>query len=119
MFVLFIVLNKVEFLEDILTEFVKIGIRGATILDSQGMASALVSNKSQIPILGTLRAIVDNFHPYNKTIFTILENDEIVQKTMKLVNDVVGDMDSPGTGVMFTMPIGNIYGLSSYIKNER
>ena len=116
MYVLFIVLNKTEYLDDILTEFVKIGIKGATILDSQGMASALVENRSQIPIIGTLRGIVDNYHPYNKTIFTILESEEMVDEIIRLVNDVVGDMNSPGTGVMFTMPVGNIYGVNNYIK---
>ena len=39
MHILFLVLNKTEYLDDILSAFVKIGIKGATIIDSQGMGS--------------------------------------------------------------------------------
>ena len=39
--VLFVVLNKTEYLEDVLDAFVDIGITGATIMDSQGMGSAM------------------------------------------------------------------------------
>ncbi len=111
MHVLFIVLNKSEFLDDILTEFVKIGIKGATILDSQGMGSALVNNSENVPIFGALRNFLDSSRPYNKTIFTVLNDEELVEKAMQAVADIVGDFRTPGVGLMFTVPIGKIYGL--------
>lgn len=37
MYALFIVLNRTDYLEDILAGFVEAGVGGATILDSQGM----------------------------------------------------------------------------------
>ncbi len=110
MHVLFIILNKTEFLDDILTKFVKIGIKGATILDSQGMGSALVNNEN-IPIFGALRNFLDSSRPYNKTIFTVLNDEELVEKAMQAVVDIVGDFRTPGVGLMFTLPIGKIYGL--------
>ncbi|SNS13255.1 hypothetical protein SAMN05446037_1004226 [Anaerovirgula multivorans] len=112
---LFIVLNKTECLDDILKEFVNIGIRGATIIDSQGMASALVkSPQNNIPIIGTLRGLVDSSRPYNKTIFTVVENEKMADLAMETVNEIVGDMNSEGTGVMFTIPVGKIYGLGNF-----
>ena len=41
---LFIVLNEIEYLDDILDGFVDIGVKGATILDSQGMGSAITNS---------------------------------------------------------------------------
>ncbi|HOA30750.1 MAG TPA: hypothetical protein PKM70_02355 [Clostridia bacterium] len=41
--VLFIVLNEVEHLDDVLDAFVEVGVTGATILDSQGMGSILTN----------------------------------------------------------------------------
>lgn len=38
---LFIILNKPNYLEDLLDEFIEIGVKGATILDSQGMGFAM------------------------------------------------------------------------------
>jgi len=44
--VLFIVLNEPEYLDAILDSFVEIGVKGATILDSQGMGSAITNSGS-------------------------------------------------------------------------
>ena len=110
--VLFIVLNKVEYLDDVLDAFVDIGVRGATIFDSQGMGSALTANeKGNEPFFGVLRNLLDESRPYNKTIFTVIKDDEILDKAVKAVKEIVGDIYKPGVGMMFTLPIGNIYGM--------
>lgn len=118
MHVLFIVLNQVEFLDDILTEFVNIGITGATVLDSQGMARALVNNNEKVPIFGSLRSFLDSARPYNKTIFTVIQNDHLLDRVMKSINELVGDFCNPGIGLMFSVPIGRVCGLpKSSIEN--
>lgn len=110
--VLFIVLNKSEYLDDILDSFVEIGVRGATIIDSQGMGSALTdNNSSNEPFFGVLRNLLDNSRPYNKTIFTVIKDDVILKEAINAVKDIVVDIYEPGVGMMFTLPIGNIYGM--------
>ncbi len=110
--VLFIVLNEVEYLDDILDAFVDIGVRGATIFDSQGMGSALTaSGGGKEPFFGVLRNLLDESRPYNKTIFTVIKDDKILEDAIKIVKDIVGDIYKPGVGMMFTLPIGNIYGM--------
>lgn len=109
--VLFIVLNKSEYLDDILDAFVEIGIRGATIIDSQGMGSALTDSSSNEPFFGVLRNLLDDARPYNKTIFTVIKDDERLEKAVEAVKDIVVDIYQPGVGMMFTLPIGNIYGM--------
>lgn len=113
--VLFIVLNQVEYLDEILDAFVDIGVRGATILDSQGMGSALTSNgKSDQPFFGVLRHLLDESRPYNRTIFTVIEDDKILDDAVKAVKTIVGDIHKPGVGMMFTLPVGNIYGMDNH-----
>jgi len=117
MHILFLVLNEIEYLDDILAAFVDAGVKGATILDSQGMASAIASNTNrQIPLFGSLKSFLDSSRPYNKTVFTVVENEELLDKAVNAVNDVVGDIRKPGIGLMFTVPVGNIYGLPKNIK---
>lgn len=109
---LFLVLNETEYLDDILTAFVDIGVKGATILDSQGMGRALLDNENkQIPLFGSIKSFLNNSHPYNKTIFTILEDDALVDKVVQTVKSILGDMSKPGVGLMFTVPIGKVYGM--------
>ena len=51
---LILVLNKVELLDDVLNSLSKCGVSGATILDSQGMGSAILSNDENVPMFGNL-----------------------------------------------------------------
>lgn len=112
MYVLFIVLNQTNYLDEILTKFVDIGVSGATILDSQGMASAIVnSNNPGIPIFDIFRNVLDDSRPYNKTIFTVLESKELVDKVVMTVEDIIENEECYNAGFMFTIPIGEAYKL--------
>ncbi len=109
---LFIVLNEIEYLDDILDGFVDIGVKGATILDSQGMGSAITnSGRGSDPFFGAIRTFLDNARPYNKTIFTVIEEEEVLQEAVKTVKRILGDINKPGVGMMFTVPVGNVYGI--------
>lgn len=110
--VLFIVLNEVDYLDEILDSFVEMGVKGATILDSQGMGSAITdSGRGKDPFFGGIRMFIENARPYNKTIFTVIEDEEILNKTIKSVKEILGDINQPGVGMIFTIPVGNTYGM--------
>ncbi|MCQ4925797.1 hypothetical protein NE686_22080 [Tissierella carlieri] len=109
--ILFLVLNEVEYLDEILDAFVDVGVKGATILDSQGMGSALTNGGKDLPFFGALRNLLDDARPYNKTIFTVIEDENVLNDAVKAVKKILGDMEKPGVGLMFTLPVGKIYGM--------
>lgn len=110
MYALFIVLNEIDYLEDILSGFVENKISGATILDSQGMGSAIAnSDNEDIPFFSKFRMLIGDSHPYSKTIFTVLESEIMVDKTVEVVREVVADIEDSGIGFMFTVPIAKVY----------
>lgn len=111
MYALFLVLNETDLLEEMLARFVDVGVQGATILDSQGMASALAGSPKDLPFFSSLKVRFEGARPYSKTIFTVLENEDLVKRTVEAARDVLADTDSPGAGFMFSLPIGNIYKL--------
>lgn len=113
MYALFLVLNEPDCLDEILARFVDVGVQGATILDSQGMASALASSRGRdFPIFGSLRTYMEGARPYNKTIFTVVDSEQLVERTVEAVRDVLGDIDHPSVGFMFSLPIGQVYPLN-------
>ena len=66
--VLIIVLNNTDYLEEVLSLLVKHNVKGATILESQGMASSIVNNDiTNIPYLAHLK-------PCYKTVTHIINN---------------------------------------------
>ncbi|MDN6196459.1 MAG: hypothetical protein L0L39_02190 [Atopostipes suicloacalis] len=112
--VLFIVLNEADHLEDLLEKFIEIGIKGATILDSQGMGFAMNhSGHGNEPFFGKIRSMIDNSRPYNKTVFTVIDDEETLEKAISVTKEVFGDVYEPGLGMMFTMPVNNVYGMKN------
>lgn len=112
MHALILVLNKVDEMEDVLAAMMNAGVKGATIIDSQGMGSALVIGDQQnIPLIGSLKSMFDREHPFNKTIFTVIETDELLDDVILAIRNTVGNLDKPGEGLMFTLPVTNVYGM--------
>ncbi|WP_035294974.1 hypothetical protein [Clostridium sp. KNHs214] len=109
--VLIMVLNKTNYLEDIIKEFNNCGIRGATIIESTGMAEILTSCGEEIPMFGSLKMLLNEKRPFNKTIFTVLK-DEQVKIAVDAIKNVVGDLKKPGVGILFTLPINFVEGVS-------
>lgn len=107
---LILVLNKVDKLDDLLVSFSKAGIKGATILDSYGMAKVLSSSHDDLPMFGSLRMMLNEKRPFNKTIFTIL-NDKQITLALKCIKNVVGDLSKPGVGIVFTIPLNFVDGI--------
>lgn len=108
---LIFVLNKTEKLEELLAEFVHIGICGSTVLSSTGMARILTNySHEELPFLGSIRTLLYPERNKSNTIFTVLK-DEQVQLAAQAVEKVVGDLNQKDTGILFTVPIDFIKGM--------
>ena len=108
---LLFVLNKEEHLEEILEAFLELGISGATIIDSVGMGRILAHD---IPIFAGFRGLMQDSRAGNKTIISVI-SEEKIPLIVKSIEQICGSLDEPGTGILMTFPIGQIYG---YSKNE-
>jgi nitrogen regulatory protein P-II 1 len=102
------VLNKEEFTEEVLEMFVELGVTGATIIDTVGMGRVL---SQEIPIFAGFVDLMAGARPSNKTIFTLV-NDEAVEDIVKGIERIVGDLDQPGSGVVFTCPVDFVKGVA-------
>ena len=105
---LIFVLNKNEKLDKLLKEFSINNITGATIIDSKGMARVLL-HKDYEGIFGSLRYLIDEGHEDNKTLFMVVE-DEKIKLIIDTIEKIVGSLDEPDTGILFTIPIDYIRG---------
>lgn len=103
------VLNRTEHLEHLLREFTDHGLKGATVLDSKGMARIL-HTEDEMPIFYGLRAILEPERRSSKTIFCVME-DAQVETARKIVNQVTGGLDAPDSGIMFALPVTFAEGL--------
>jgi nitrogen regulatory protein PII len=80
------------------------------------MASAIINGQIvDIPLFGSLKNIIEGSHPYNKTIFSVIESEELVDKVASAVKEVMDDSTKPGSGFMFSVPVNKIY----YMDNRK
>ncbi|MBQ1947362.1 MAG: hypothetical protein II359_01980 [Clostridia bacterium] len=107
---LVIVLNRIEYLDKLLTRFGDEKIPGATILDSKGMAMEL-GEHDELRFLGSLRSMLDPAHHESKTIFMVIQ-EERIPLVSKIVREVTGGLDKPDTGIMFSVPVNYMEGLT-------
>jgi len=104
---LILILNKVEKLEEILEGYIEVGVTGATVVESVGMGHILCD---EIPIFAGLRFMFAGSKPHNKIVLSAVR-EEKAEPAIRMVKKILGDMNSPGTGIIFTLPIENVEGL--------
>ena len=104
---LVLVLNKEEYLDDILEAFVEAGLIGATILDSTGMGHKLAYD---IPIFAGLQKSIKT-SDYGKTIFSVVNDDEMLEEVIKLIEEIM-DLNEPGSCLLFVAPLLLVKGLN-------
>jgi nitrogen regulatory protein P-II 1 len=104
---LVLILNRVDKLEEVLEGFVEIGITGATIIDSIGMGHVL---SEEVPIFLGLRFMFTGAKPHNKTIISVIK-DKKEKPAIKMLSKILGSLNQPGTGIVFTLPIESVKGM--------
>ncbi|MEG0691791.1 MAG: hypothetical protein RR444_01790 [Oscillospiraceae bacterium] len=104
-----LVLNKVELLEKLLGTLAESGVKGGTIIESTGMARAL-GDSEDFNILGSLRMLLEPMREESKTIFFVVK-DEQVNLVRKIIDDVVGGLHNPDTGIVFGINLNFVDGI--------
>ncbi|MFY9542676.1 MAG: P-II family nitrogen regulator [Dethiobacteria bacterium] len=112
MYLIVLVLNRVELLEDVLESLVQAGIRGATIIDSTGMGRTLAQADHEVSVLAGLRSIFQYSRPQNKTVFSVVETKEELERATTAIKEKLGDMTRPGVGILFSLKLGEAFGLA-------
>ncbi|HEY8405270.1 MAG TPA: hypothetical protein VIK67_00195 [Acholeplasma sp.] len=108
---LFIVLNDLNYLDRILEKFVELKVKGATIMNSQGMASAILHGEGFMNLLnaGPFSKSLDTDQKYSKTIFTVIPDTLDVNLIVSEISKIVEDSKRNVVGFMFTVPVSGIY----------
>jgi nitrogen regulatory protein P-II 1 len=106
------VINHAENVDDVLAGFVELGITGATVIGTEGMGHVL---SHDVPIFAGLRALSQRSRPTNQTIFSVID-DTLVDAAIEMIDEVCGGLDSPGVGIVFTLPVGRVVGLAPELE---
>lgn len=109
------VINHPEKLDEILSGFVELGVTGATVIDSEGMGRVL---SADIPIFAGLEMLAARSRPQNHTIFSVIREPDKVDRVVRLLQEICGDLEDPATGIVFTLPVNRVVGLAPELGVE-
>ena len=109
MTLLIFICNQPDMLEEILEGFVEVGVTGATVIDTVGMGQIL---SSEVPIFAGFRSMFRGASTVNKTIFSVIDEREKVRDALDIIDEILGGLNEPGKGIVFTVPIENVRGLA-------
>ncbi len=98
--------------EEILTGFLELGIKGATVLDARGMGQIL---STDVPIFAGFKALFPGGASGTYVILSIVEH-RMVEAAINLADEVCGSLARAGAGIAFTLPVERVKGLAKEIR---
>ena len=111
MYAVMLVLDDPERLDEVLDSWEKVGVRGATIIDSTGWQRRRIQRGLLGARFNFAALEASGRMEHHNTLFVIVRNKTMVLKTIKATEDIVGDLDGPNTGIIASWPLDTVKGL--------
>lgn len=112
------VLNQPERLSELIGCFKECGVTGVTILDSLGVGHDTMLGNSFPSIGAALQNLISRKIAHNKTLFTVVESDEVLRRVIVAIESVLGDLSEGGKGILFVVPLDMVKGFTSSFCDE-
>lgn len=114
MYLILFVLHDTNNLEAVLNAWDEAGVSGVTILPSTGLGRLRQSTalRDDIPLIPRLEDILCHEEQLNRTIFTMVEDDETVNRVVRATENIIGNLNKPNTGILAVLPIVKVFGLN-------
>ena len=118
MYLVLMVLNNPDRLEELLIAWEENGVQGATVLFSTGLGRIRQMDawRDDMPLMPSLRDFYELPENMNRTIFTVVDNEAQVDALAAATQEVVGELDEQGTGLLLVLPVTRAYGVNK-IRN--
>lgn len=120
MYMILFVLHDPASLDAVLNAWDAAGVSGITILPSTGLARFRAKGawRDDLPLIPSLEDFHEHTESLNRTLMTMVKDDEMVDKVVTATESVVGDLDLPNTGVMAVIPLARAFGLNRRDDHE-
>ena len=108
---LVLVLDNPDQCHAILDAWEGAGVTGVTILESTGQARLRQALRDDLPLMPSLRDLLAGSELHHRTLFSVIGDDEILERAIAATERTIGDLDTHHSGVLFVMPVTRVLGL--------
>ncbi len=113
MYLLTLVLNNPDLLEELLGAWSKIGVVGATVLYSTGLGRLGQKQglRDDMPLFPSLDDFYEGpqLQTLSRTIFTAIKDEGKIKKIVDATQGITGDLNLPESGLLFVTPLLQVY----------
>lgn len=118
MFFILFVLHDISKMKDLLHAWEEAGVKGATVLFSTGLGRIRQSFglMEDFPLFPTMSDIMERLEDMDlsRTLFSVIDDENIVESVLQQTQKVVGDLSQPDTGILIVLPVAKVYGLKQF-----
>jgi hypothetical protein len=87
-------------------------VPGITILESTGMGRLQKGGfRDDLPMMPSLGDLLRSQEHRHRTIFSVVEGEEMVDRLIQITENVLGDLDDPDTGMLVALPVARAAGI--------
>lgn len=95
---------------DILQAWEQAHVPGVTMLDSIGSVHKHSGARDDLPLMVSLRTVLETRQDQTHTFFSVIEDDVVVAQAIAAVLQIIPDFAQGHHGIMFTIPIARVWG---------
>ncbi len=107
-----LVLDDPDKCRDVLNAWEAAGAPGVTILDSTGIGrvrrAGILDN---VPLMPSLSDLLRREEDHHRTLFSIVKDESQIEAIVQATRAVIGELDQENTGLLFVVPVSQVYGL--------
>jgi len=96
---------------DVLRAWDCAGVSGVTILESTGLRRLQNVIWDDLPLVPAMRDLLGTRELHHRTLFTIVRDEETVDRVIAATQEVTGDLNLHHTGILFVVPVTRVLGL--------
>jgi nitrogen regulatory protein PII len=110
-----LVVNDLDDCPAILDAWEAAGVLGITILASTGLGRIRRTGlRDDLPLMPSLHDLFESGEVPHRTLFSVVDSQELVDKMIAIARHVIGDLEAPHTGFLFVVPVIQAIGLGNH-----
>lgn len=117
-----LVMDELEQVSEVMTAWQEVGVSGITVWESRGIGRMHgdAGLRDDIPIIPSLTSLLRTREEEHRTMFTLVDNDAMVDKLIEVTEAIAGPLDGPNKGILFVMPVMRAIGVrpSTFLADD-
>jgi hypothetical protein len=110
---LILITTRTDHAHDLGDAWQRLGVSGVTFIESYGIQGLREARRSVEVLPGTLSMLelLRSQERNSVVAMTVLHDEAMVDPIVKATEDILGSLDEPDNGLIFTIPIDRLFGL--------